>query len=95
MQKAFHTVQHSILLTKLEHSDTPGIANKWFKSYFFDRKKIVSINGHISNNTPIKYGVPQGSILGPFLFLKYINDFNHAVKFCKTHHFLDDTNLLA
>ena len=71
------------------------LKNEWFKSYLFDRKQFVSINGYISNNTPIKYGVPQGSVPGPFLFLIYINDFNRAVKFCKTHHILDDTNLLA
>ena len=71
-----------------------GIANESFKSYLFDRKKIVSINDHISNKASIKYGVPQGSILGPLLFLIYINDLNHAVKLCKVHHFADDTNFV-
>ena len=95
MQKAFDTVQHSILLTKFEYYRIRGIANEWFTFYLFDRKQFVSINDHISNNTTIKYGVPQGLVLGPFLFLIYINDFNHAVNFCKTHHFPHDTYLLA
>ena len=58
-------------------------------------KKIVSINGHIYNNTPIKYGVPKGSVLGPILFLIYINYFNPAVTFCENHHFAGDTKILA
>ena len=60
----------------------------------FDRKQFVSINGHESNQTSVKYVVPQGSVLGPPLFLIYINDLNHTIKFCKVHHFADDTNLL-
>ena len=94
LQKAFDTVEHDILLAKLEHYGIRGMANNWFKSYLFNRKQFVSINGHISNQTSVKYGVPQGSVLGPLLFLIYINDLNLAIKFCKVHHFADDTNLL-
>ena len=71
-----------------------GLANDWFKSYLSDRKQFVSINGHDSNLASVLYGVPQGSVLGPLLFLIYINDLNQAIKFCKVHHFADDTNLL-
>ena len=92
LQKAFDTVEHDILLAKLEHYGIRGMANNWFKSYRFDRKQFVSINGHISNQTSVKYGVPQGSVLGPLLFLIYINDLNLAIKFCKVHHLADDTN---
>ena len=70
------------------------MANNWFISYLFNRKQFVSINGHISNQTSVKYGVPQGSVLGPLLFLIHINDLNLAINFCKVHHFADDTNLL-
>ena len=94
LQKAFDTVEHDILLSKLEHYGIRGISNEWFKSYLFDRKQFVSINGHVSNQASVKYGVPQGSVLGPLLFLIYINDLNHAIKFCKVHHFADDTNLV-
>ena len=94
LQKAFNTVEHDILLAKLEHYSIRCMANNWFKSYLFNRKQFVSINGHISNQTSVKYGVPQGSVLGPLLFLIYINDLNLAIKFCKVHHFVDDTNLL-
>ena len=59
-----------------------------------DRKQYVSANGYNSKNLPISLGLLQGSVLGPLLFLIYINDFNTAIKQCKVHHFADDTNLL-
>ena len=58
-----------------------------------NRKQFVSINGHAYVKASVKplYGVPQGSILGPLLFLIYIIDLNHAIKSCKVHHFAGDT----
>ena len=94
LQKAFDTVEHDILLLKLEHYGIRGLANEWFKSYLSNRKQYVSINGYDSNLTDVKFGVPQGSVLGPLLFLVYINDLNQALKFCKVHHFADDTNII-
>ena len=55
---------------------------------------LFSTNDHDSNLTPVLYGVPQGPVLGPILFLIYFNDLNQAIKFCKVHHLADDTNLL-
>ena len=71
-----------------------GLANEWFKSYLSRRKQYISINGYDSNFADARFGVPQGSALGPLLFLIYINDLNQTLKFCKVHHFADDTNLL-
>ena len=83
LQKAFDTVEHDILLAKLEHYGICGIANEWFKSYLFKRKQLLSINGHVSNKASVKYGIPQSSVLGPLLFLIYNNDLNHCIKFGK------------
>ena len=94
LQKAFDTVEHDILSSKLEHYGIRGLANEWFKSYLSNRKQYVSINGYDSNLADVKFGVPQGSVLVPLLFLIYINDLNKALKFCKVHHFVDDTNLI-
>ena len=95
LQKAFNTVDHQILLTKLNHYGIRGVSNDWFKSYLSNRNQYVSINGFDSSLAAINCGIPQGSILGPLLFLLYINDLNHTIKFCKVHHFADDTNLLC
>ena len=95
LQKAFDIVDHQILLVKLNHCGIHGVSNDWFKSYLSNRNQYASINGFDSGLTSINCGIPQGSVLGPLLFLLYINDLNQAIKFCKVHHFADDTNLLC
>ena len=94
LEKAFDTVNHSILLKKLDYYGIRGLANKWFSSYITDRYQKVTIKGSTSKYCKITCGVPQGSILGPLLFLLYINDMNSAIKHSLVHHFADDTNLL-
>ena len=95
LQKAFDTVDHRILLAKSNHYGIRGISNDWFKSYLSSRSQYVSINGYESGLVALNCGVPEGSVLGPLLFLQLINDLNQAIKFCKVHHFADDTNLLC
>ena len=71
-EKAFDTVSHDILLEKLNHYGIRGISNDWFRSYLSDRSQFISMNGFNSDYKTIKYGVPQGSLLGPLLFLIFI-----------------------
>ena len=93
-KKAFDTVNHKILLKKLEHYGVRGHAVKWFSSYLAERKQYTSVNNTNSQIDDITYGVPQGSVLGPLLFLIYINDLNNAIKFSSIRHFADDTNII-
>ena len=94
LEKAFDTVNHKILIAKLEHIGIRGVANHWIESYLNKRNQGVKLNGFTSESKNITCGVPQGSILGPLLFLIYINDMNKAFEKCTVHHFADDTNLL-
>ena len=95
LQKAFDTVDHQILLTELNHYGIRGVSNDWFNSYLSNRSQYVYINGYECGLAALNCGVPQGSFLGPLQFLLCINDLNQAMKFCKVHHFADDTNLLC
>ena len=94
LQKAFDTVNHAILLNKLDFYGIRGVANDWLRSYLTNRQQFTSIDGHESEKAHMPYGVPQGSVLGPLLFLIYINDLHNAIKYSTVRHFADDTNLL-
>ena len=91
--KAFDTVNHDILLSKLDHYGIRGVANKWVSSYLSNRTQYVSYDGHTSVSKNIKCGVPQGSILGPLLFLIYINDLSKISHHLYMIMFADDTNV--
>ena len=91
--KAFDTVDHDILIEKLDFYGIRGIAKDWFVSYLSDRQQFVTVNGVKSDLTSISCGIPQGSVLGPILFLLYINDFHLCSALFDFHLFADDANL--
>ena len=93
--KAFDTVNHNILCIKLQHYGIRGTSLNWFKSYLANRKQYINIHGCNSSESTINLGVPQGSILGPALFLIYINDMYNSSPDLKFIHFADDTTIFA
>ena len=94
LRKAFDTVDHKILLNKLKKIGVRGVELEWFRSYLSDRKQFVFVEGKCSPLLTILLGVPQGSILGPLLFLLYINDLPEASSLLSSL-FADDTTLLS
>ena len=92
-KKAFDTVNHEILLTKLEHYGFRGHSLQLLQSYVSDRKQYTRINGVTSTVQSLNYGVPQGSVLGPLLFLLYVNDIQYCIDKNKIKLFADDTGI--
>ena len=92
LSKAFDTLNHEILIKKLNLYGIQEIELNWFKNYLKDRQHATSFKGIISNSLPTNIGVPQGSILGPLLFLIYINDLAENVN--GTLLYTDDTTLI-
>jgi hypothetical protein len=93
LSKAFDTINHGILINKLEHYGIRGITLDWFKNYLSNRQQYVYLCGSSSSLGKIDCGVPQGSVLGPLLFIIYINDVIQCSDILKFILFADDTNL--
>ena len=91
--KAFYTINHYILLKKLYKYGIRGLPHAWFSSYITNRKQYVKVGNTESSLKTITCGVPQGSTLGPLLFLLYINDLQRSSKKLTFRIFADDTNM--
>ena len=93
LKKAFDTVDHALLITKLKFMGLRETTLNWFKSYLSTRPQTCFVNGVYSDKKTITCGVPQGSILGPLLFLIFINDLTTCLKFGRGRMYADDTNV--
>ena len=93
LKKAFDTVDHNILLAKLKQYGIRSNTHSWFESYLSNRKQYVEYNNFKSDTKTIAHSVPQGSILGPLLFIIYMNDFSRSSDLLFSILFADDTSI--
>jgi len=93
LKKAFDTVDHNILLKKLQYYGIRSSCHEWFTSYLNNRTQTCQINCSVSTSKLVKCGVPHGTILGPLLFLLYINDLPNCLYFSQPRMYADDTSL--
>lgn len=93
IKKAFDTIDHEIILQKLAKYGVDQDALKWLKSYLANRLQQCNVNNHLSSTSPLNCEVPQGSIIGPLLFLIYINDLPNCLSLGSPRMYADDTNV--
>ena len=93
LKKTFETIDHEIILRKLSYFGADQVTAKWFQSYLSNRTQRCNVNGNLSTASTVTCGVPQGSILGPLLFLMYINDLPNCLRVAAPRMFADDTSI--
>ena len=93
MTKGFDTISHKVLLHKLRYYGFNENVISWFNSYLSERTQFVKYNSRVSSELPIQGGVPHGSVLGPILFILYVNDLVNIFTDCNFTMYADDTNL--
>lgn len=95
LSKAFNCIRHSLLLDKLKHYGVKGKCFRWFESYLSDRLQFTTIGNNVSSKVKVPNRVPQGSVLGPILYLIYVNDIEHCGVESRVLMFTDDTVLIS
>ena len=93
LKKAFDIVDHGILISKLVKYGITGNENGWFTSYLTNRSQYCSIDDQVSDIVEMECGIPQGSRLGPLLFIIYLNDFEHCLEHSRANMYSDDTEI--
>jgi hypothetical protein len=93
ISKAFDSIIHNKLISRLKHIGIDGLILKWIANWLIGRKQLVKVNDSLSSPCPVRSGVPQGSVLGPFLFILYMSSLDSHLKLCSLKYYADDCKI--